>query len=87
LTVVASGVSAATLATPYLGAIIATGGTAPYIFSLASGTLPAGLKLSPTGVITGTPMVVGTSNFTINVTGLQHSGWHRDRQRKTSWYP
>ncbi len=42
------------------------GGTAPYTFSLASGTLPAGLTLNTsTGAITGTPSATGT--FTIQV--------------------
>ena len=42
------------------------GGTAPYTFSLASGTLPAGLTLNTsTGAITGTPSA--TRTFTIQV--------------------
>ena len=45
----------------------ATGGNAPYTWSLVSGTLPAGLSLSPSGQISGTPTSVGTSNFTIQV--------------------
>jgi hypothetical protein len=42
----------------------ATGGTAPYTFSLQSGTLPAGLGAvnSSTGVSTGTPTTGGTSS-------------------------
>ena len=45
------------------------GGTAPYTFSLASGTLPAGLTLNTsTGAITGTPSATGT--FTIQVKDL-----------------
>jgi hypothetical protein len=44
-----------------------TGGTAPYTFAIATGSLPAGLSLnSSTGAITGTPTAAGT--FTIKVT-------------------
>jgi hypothetical protein len=39
----------------YSGALAATGGTAPYHWALASGTLPAGLTLATGGTITGTP--------------------------------
>jgi hypothetical protein len=39
----------------YSGALAATGGTAPYHWALASGTLPAGLALAAAGTITGTP--------------------------------
>ncbi len=48
-------------------AITVTGGVAPYTFSIATGTLPAGLALNPsTGAITGTPTAAGS--FTIQVT-------------------
>jgi len=47
----------------------ATGGTAPYFWSITSGALPAGLSLnSSTGAITGTPTTAGTSTPTIQVT-------------------
>ncbi len=43
------------------------GGTAPYVFSIASGSLPAGLTLNTaTGAITGTPTAAGT--FSLKVT-------------------
>ena len=41
----------------------AQGGTPPYTWSLASGTLPAGLSLSATtGAIAGTPTTAGPPN-------------------------
>lgn len=40
---------------PYSTSLTATGGTTPYIWTLTGGTLPAGLVLSATGVISGTP--------------------------------
>jgi large repetitive protein len=48
--------------------ITATGGTGAKVFTVTSGTLPAGLTLSPGGVLGGTPTTAGTSNFTITVT-------------------
>ena len=42
-------------------------GTQPFAFSIASGSLPAGLSMSIGGVITGTPTMIGTSAFTVQV--------------------
>ena len=39
----------------YSTTLAATGGTAPYMWTLASGALPAGLSLASSGAITGTP--------------------------------
>ena len=51
------------------GAIVVSGGTAPFTFSVV-GTLPAGLTLNTaTGAITGTPLAVGT--FSIKVTDFK----------------
>jgi hypothetical protein len=49
---------------PYDGFTVpATGGTAPYAFSVASGSLPAGITLnSSTGVVSGTATTLGTSS-------------------------
>jgi hypothetical protein len=53
----------------YSASITAVGGLPPYQFSLQSGSLPAGLTLTPTGAITGTPTgAVTTSTFTVKVT-------------------
>ena len=53
---------------PYSSALVATGGVAPYTFSITSGSLPSGLTLNPsTGAITGTPTAAGTFNFTAKV--------------------
>ena len=49
------------------GTVTVNGGTAPYTFSVGSGSLPAGLFLNPsTGEVTGTPTAPGS--FTIQVT-------------------
>jgi hypothetical protein len=52
----------------YSAAVAAVGGTAPYTWSLASGSLPPGLSISPSGTITGTPTMAGTFTFTIKAT-------------------
>jgi large repetitive protein len=47
----------------------ANSGVPPYTWSLIDGTtLPLGLSLASTGVISGTPFVSGTFNFTVQVT-------------------
>ncbi|HEY2404031.1 MAG TPA: putative Ig domain-containing protein [Steroidobacteraceae bacterium] len=46
----------------------AAGGIAPLTWSLASGTLPAGISLSSGGAISGTPTVAGSFPFTVRVT-------------------
>jgi Putative Ig domain len=54
--------------TPYSSTLSAVGGTPPYSWSLASGSLPPGLALSSTGTITGTPTVGGSFAFTVEAT-------------------
>ena len=54
--------------TVYSQTLTASGGVPPYIWSRTNGTLPAGLALSSTGVISGTPAMTGTSTFGIAVT-------------------
>jgi CSLREA domain-containing protein len=50
----------------YTQTVTATGGVAPYTFSITSGSLPAGLALnSTTGVISGVPTTVAVFNFTV----------------------
>ncbi|HYW46756.1 MAG TPA: Ig domain-containing protein [Bryobacteraceae bacterium] len=52
----------------YSQTLAASGGTPPYTWSVASGTLPSGLALSAAGVISGTPALAGASTFSIMVT-------------------
>src|SRR5213079_39352 len=40
----------------------------PYTWTVASGTLPAGLSLAAGGTISGTPGTAGSSSFTVRVT-------------------
>lgn len=48
--------------------LAAQGGVPQYSWSLASGSLPAGLAFSGAGVISGTPTATGTFGFTAQVT-------------------
>ena len=45
----------------------ATGGTAPYTYSIPSGGLPLGLSLSSSGVISGIPYSIGSTKFVVQV--------------------
>ena len=58
----------ATVGQPYSAQLAATGGTTPYKWKISSGTLPAGLTLSTSGLISGTPSSTATtSTFTVKV--------------------
>ena len=57
----------ATVGTAYSQTLQATGGVSPYTWSISAGSLPAGLTLATTGVISGTPSSAGTANFTVEV--------------------
>jgi hypothetical protein len=46
----------------------AAGGTGPYAWKLSKGSLPKGLSLSSSGVISGKPIRAGTATFTVEVT-------------------
>lgn len=52
----------------YTQTLWAHGGTPPYTWSLASGTLPAGLTLGSDGLVSGSPTTAGTFNFTVQAT-------------------
>jgi hypothetical protein len=51
----------------YYTALQAAGGTPPYTWSIISGGLPTGLNFTATGIISGTPTIAGTFNFTAQV--------------------
>lgn len=60
------------LGVAYSETISASGGTAPYTFSVSAGSLPTGLSLATDGSLTGTPTIEQTANFT--VTALDADG-------------
>ena len=71
LTVNPASLPATVVGHPYSQIVSATGGTAPYTFSISAGALPPGLTLNPvTGVISGTPTGPGTASFTVQATDV-----------------
>jgi hypothetical protein len=68
LAVVTTALPNGTVGTSYSVTLSASGGTAPYTWSITGGSLPAGLSLSSSGAITGTPSSLGSSTFTVQVT-------------------
>ena len=59
---------------PYTSTLAATGGTAPFTWSLFTGALPAGLSLNAsTGAVAGTP-VAPVGNFTATFTVTDSTG-------------
>jgi hypothetical protein len=58
---------AASSGTGYSQQLAATGGIAPYNWTVSAGALPGGLSLSPAGVLSGTPTSPGSSSFTVRV--------------------
>lgn len=59
---------AATLGTAYSSTLSASGGIGPYSFTITAGALPAGMTLSSSGTLSGTPTAVGTFNLTVTAT-------------------
>lgn len=69
LAVVATPSSTTQVGQAYSQANVASGGTAPYVYSVASGTLPAGTSLNTsTGLVSGTPTAAGFFSYSIGAT-------------------
>jgi len=67
-TITTASVANGTVGVSYSQTISASSGNAPYTFSISAGSLPAGLNLSSSGVISGTPTAGGSYTFTVKVT-------------------
>ena len=52
---------------PFTATLTPSGGTGTYTWSLAAGTLPAGLALGPDGTVSGTPRVAGAYHATLRL--------------------
>jgi len=68
LSITTSSLAGATRGNAYSQTLAASGGRTPYTWSRYSGTLPTGLSISSSGVISGTPSATGTFSFTVRVT-------------------
>lgn len=68
LTVATHSLAGGTVTISYSATLAASGGTGSgYTWTVSTGTLPAGLALAMSGVLSGTPTAAGTSNFTVEV--------------------
>lgn len=63
LAISTTSVPTGTTGTAYSATLTATGGTAPYTWSVSSGALPPGLSMSTAGAISGTPTMSGSYSF------------------------
>lgn len=64
----------ATQFSSYSQTFTATGGTAPYTFSVTAGALPAGLTLGTDGTLSGTPTAYGSFSFTVTASDSTAGG-------------
>ena len=66
LAITTTSFTSGTIQVSYSATLQASGGTAPYTWSILTGQLPGGLTLSATtGVISGTPTAAGSFSFTV----------------------
>ena len=68
ITITTTTIPNATAGAAYSQQIATSGGTSPITFAVTAGTLPNGLSLSSTGLISGTPTTAGSSAFTVTAT-------------------
>ncbi len=68
LTPAAGALPGGTAGTAYSQTFVASGGIAPYAYTLAAGALPAGTTLSSSGTLSGTPTVAGTFSISVRAT-------------------
>jgi lysophospholipase L1-like esterase len=69
LTVTTTSLPGLTAGQDYSAQLTSTGGVAPVVWSVSAGSLPPGLSLDPaSGLLSGTPTVAGTYDFTAQVT-------------------
>ena len=62
---------------PYSQQLTASGGAPPYVYGVTSGSLPPGIALSPTGLLSGAPIAGGVYSFTVTAVGASYCGGER----------
>jgi hypothetical protein len=67
LSITTSGLPGATVGEGYSTTLSASGGSGTKTWTVAAGSLPAGISLSSNGVLGGTPTAPGTASFTAKV--------------------
>ena len=65
--------SNATASNAYSQTLSTANGATPYRYAVSSGAVPPGLSLGSGGVLSGTPSVVGTFNFTVTSTDAHNA--------------
>ena len=73
LTITSSSLPAGTVGAAYSQALAATGGTPPYTWQLTGGSLPGGVTLASSGIISGTPSAAGSFTFQVTVRDSQQA--------------
>jgi arabinan endo-1,5-alpha-L-arabinosidase len=69
LAITTTSLAGGTVAVSYSATLAATGGSGSgYAWSVSAGTLPGGMTLASSGILSGTPTATGTFNFTAEVT-------------------
>jgi hypothetical protein len=78
LVITTTSLPASRLGLLYAATIQTTGGTGPVTFAITAGSLPPGMKLSSTGVISGASR--GMGSFTVTITVTDAVGFTRSKQ-------
>jgi VCBS repeat-containing protein len=79
ISISATNLAAATAGIAYPTVVLsASGGTAPFAWTVSSGSMPAGMNLSASGVLSGTPPQTGFFTFTVKATDANSCSATRD---------
>jgi hypothetical protein len=74
LTISPTSLPTAIIGSDYRQALSTGGGTQPYTYSVASGSLPSGLSLSASGVLAGQPTSTGSFTFSVGAQDARQCG-------------
>ena len=68
VSVTSSSLSSGAVGSPYSQTLTASGGNAPYTWSLLTGVTPTGLSVDGSGTVSGIPTIPGSGSFGVQVT-------------------